>query len=517
MTWRAWAVFALLGAAAGVVALHAGRETLPFFDEWDWIGTRQGHAPADFLRPHNGSLSLVPVAIYKGLLAVAGLHDYWVFRVALVVAHIACAAAVLAYLQRRVGAVIALSAVAPILVLGTSADNLLWPIQLNFVGAVLFGVLALLALDRGDRRGDAAAAVALCLSVASTSIGVAFVVAVAVELALRREPRRAWVVVLPVLAYALWWLGYHDASELSNPRAANLPEVPGYVAEMAGTAVAGIAGAVVSFRAALGAGLFVVVIGAVLGLRAFTPRVAALVAAPLALWVLTGLARAQLGEPEAPRYVYAGVVMVLLLAAEIASTLELGRRRMVQAAVVVLAVAGVALNIGDLGRRGDALRDNAATLRAQLYARDLLGGAVTDDFTPAPRVDPQIQVGELRPAERSYGRVPRGPASVRGVSSMIRQEADDTLRSGQEVRRPVPAARCRRVAGIPMGTDVAVAPGTALRFRTRSLVAVSVRRFGDQPVEIGSAAEGMYSVAVAADADSTPWQIRLSAPATRCD
>jgi len=52
---------------------------------------------------YNQHLLAVPIALYQALFATIGLTHYWVFRLFLALAHVACVAAVFAYARRRIG------------------------------------------------------------------------------------------------------------------------------------------------------------------------------------------------------------------------------------------------------------------------------------------------------------------------------------------------------------------------------------------------------------------------------
>src|SRR5581483_4656059 len=79
----------------------------------------------------------------------------------------------------------------------------------------------------------------LVLAVCSTSLGLAFAIGIALDLALtRRRWRDGWIVVVPVLLYAIWALYY-------QPNAVNLsaiPNIPLGVAEAAATAMSSLVG-----------------------------------------------------------------------------------------------------------------------------------------------------------------------------------------------------------------------------------------------------------------------------------
>ena len=89
---------------------------------------------------------------------------------------------------------------------------------------------ALLALDRGDRRGDVAAAALLALALASSGLGVVIALGIAVELLVARRRRRAiWIAAAPLGLYAIWWIGYQDTDFIRH----NLVLAPGFAADAA--------------------------------------------------------------------------------------------------------------------------------------------------------------------------------------------------------------------------------------------------------------------------------------------
>src|SRR4029077_716733 len=91
------------------------------------------------------------------------------------------------YVRRRLGPWPALIAAVLLLFLGPAWADLLWGFQIAFVGSALFGIAMLLALDRGDRRGDIAACVFLTLSVGFSSLGLSFLVGAVADFVQRRR------------------------------------------------------------------------------------------------------------------------------------------------------------------------------------------------------------------------------------------------------------------------------------------------------------------------------------------
>ena len=320
-----WIAFGALALVAFAGLLYLGRSTTFYFDEWDWVQGRRAWNAAALLEPHNEHLSLVPVLVFKLLFSTVGTDSYVPFRVAGLLLHCGVAALLFAYTRTRVGELLALGAAAVVLFLGTAWPDVLWPFQIGFLSSLAAGIGALLALDREDRRGDVIAAVLLGVALASSSLGLPLLAALALEVLGRPDRRsRWWIVAAPAALYAVWYLAYGGEGTATSD---NLFGSPGYVAD----AAAGAAGALFSLDMDWGRPLAVVGVVALLvslhrrGTASW--RLLALIAAPLAFWGLTALARGQLGEPAAPRYLYPGVVFLLLIAAEAVHRRAAGARR----------------------------------------------------------------------------------------------------------------------------------------------------------------------------------------------
>ena len=144
----AWLAVGVAAVVAAVVLLHVGRGLTWFYDEWSWILQRRTGSLDDFLANHNGHLNLVPVIVYKTMWAVFGLTDYTAFRVLDVVVHITTCVLLFVYLRRRTPPWFAVAATIAILFLGYAYQDLLWPFQIQYIGAVAAGLAAFLLLDR---------------------------------------------------------------------------------------------------------------------------------------------------------------------------------------------------------------------------------------------------------------------------------------------------------------------------------------------------------------------------------
>ena len=200
---------------ASVVVLVAGQHLTFFYDEWNFILLRRGGSLATYLDPHNGHLSLFPVAIYKLLFELVGLRRYWPYRAVLVALDIASSVLLYALAARRIGRWLAIAPALLLALIGSANQDLLWPFEIGFLGSVAGGLGALLVIEvrAATRTSDALATALVIYSLGSSSVGLAFVVAVAVGLLARGEWRRGVKIIgIPVVLYAIWVAGTGDES-----------------------------------------------------------------------------------------------------------------------------------------------------------------------------------------------------------------------------------------------------------------------------------------------------------------
>ncbi len=274
---------AVLALAASLAILWLSRDFDFYFDEWTFILTAPDWTWTTYLEPHNEHPVILPRLIYAALLSTVGLRSYLPYVAVLVALHAASAWLLFELVRRRAGDLLGVAAAALPLLLGAGWENLLWAFQMTFVGAVALGLGALLAMEAG-RTGLAAAL--LAGSIMFSGIGLFFGVAIVVRLGLTPERRKENVV---------WGLG---------------------------SAVAGIIGQ------GGWVGLVLLVGALVAVARAWRrqgrdPFALGVAAAMLALYVTTGLTRAQLGYQQSGsgRYVYEGAIFWLLLLADAARDL----------------------------------------------------------------------------------------------------------------------------------------------------------------------------------------------------
>jgi hypothetical protein len=312
---RAWLVVAVAAAIGCVAILWLSRTYTFYFDEWTFIITAPDWTLSSYFEPHNEHPSMLFKAVYAALLNTVGLRTYLPYTVVLLLGHFANVLLLFALVRRRAGDGIALAAAALLLTLGAAWEDLLWPFQMAWLASVAFGLGALLLL-RSPSTIPAAAAL-LAASLAFSAVGVAFAIAVGVQLLLTPGRRRELLWLAPVAAALLaWWVAFGRFGEHPNPQPglANLLVDPLYAAWGLGQGAAGLLG----LGGAFGPPLLVAGAAAIgwrwkrHGADPFTIGVAA---GLVGFYLVTGLTRVQLGYQQsgASRYAYVGAVLWLIL------------------------------------------------------------------------------------------------------------------------------------------------------------------------------------------------------------
>jgi hypothetical protein len=534
-------VLAVLALLAAALILLAGRGTIFFFDEWNFVLDRRGSSVGTFLDPHEGHLVLVPVLIYKALFAVVGLEPYWPYRAVAVAVHLIVAGLLYGIARRRLGPWPAVAVATLMLFLGSAWEVLLWPFQLAYLCSVVGGLGAWLALQERGRARDAAACLLVLVALASSGVGVAMALGLLVALLLDpQQRRRAWTVVGPLLLYAIWFVAY----AIPNPGASggaklsNLPDVPGFAAKMAAVAAGGIAGIGLDWGQVFLA-LFAIAVVARLLRRGLSPWLAAGLVMCLAFWALTALGRADVGDPASSRYIYPSAVFLLLVAVELpGSPLRPSRMAWVLGALAVF-VAALG-NTATLRNGGRELRSHTNEVMPALAAVEVGDGRVAAGYRPELQTAPQVYASGYLDAVRDLGT----PLPT-GLVAQLRPPANAAVVDGRLVAAehlalmppdgaPALAPRAPRViaavggrattaggcvrlapAHIPAALDLAVPAGRSLVIRSAGAAPAEVRlrRFGpDYPPEaIGSVPPRATRVlGLPRDASSTPWAVRIS-------
>ena len=237
--------------------------------------------------------------------------------------------------------------------------------------------------------------------------------------------------------------------------------------------------------------------------------------------------------PDTSRYIYIGVVVIVLAICELLRGRSFAPR--VLAAAAAVAALGVLLGGNDLRNGSQFLRSTSYIVRAELGAVELLGERAGKDLRVDAKLAPTLRAGPYLAAVRDVGDSPaNSPAEIASTTGEARFFADTLLITGGALERSAAAADAALASTAPSvdgggalaATDAGcvrtasgaldlTVPATGLLVRpSRAEVAISARRFGDgfqnpenaiAPLAVG----GALAVRVAPDASTAPWHLRL--------
>jgi hypothetical protein len=536
----------LATAASVALLLYLTRDFTFLQDTWEFLMNRRDLSTDALLSPHNEHIVVIPVAIEQVFLRVFGMADATPEYVLLAISLATTAYLLFLYVRRRAGAWPALFAAVVLLFLGPAWEVLLWPFEISFVGSVLFGLAMLLALDREDRYGDLLACLFLALSFGFSSVAIPFAAAAAVDVFQKRRSHglgRAWVVALPVLLYAIWYLGWGSDAE-THVSLRNVLSSPRFVFEAAAVAVGAVVG--------LGTNPFggspdpvwgrtiLVALVAVFAYRqvrrpGFAPGFWPVAAAAATNWFLTAFNQIPGRDPTSSRYQYMGGVLVLLLLANLLDGVRLGRRALL--ALGGLATAAVAVNLVVLTDGRDVLEQQSVLTRGDLAAIEIAKRTVDPEFSLNTEVAGtttliDVQVGKYLPAVEDYGSPAYAPAELAAAPDYARRQADIVLSQALPLSTSTQLGAYDPDAGencveapddAPSDSEVRVSPGsTRIELSPGPRAEFTLRRFatGEYPVVTeGAPGDSVTTLHVPGDgAPGYPWFLHVAAsqPARVC-
>ena len=522
-----WVILAVAMATAAALILYLNRGTTFYFDELTWLYQSPGlDTPGEVLEPHNGHLIATTRLVFKAILETVGV-EYVAFRLLAMASVLLSAGLFYALAKRRIGALPALAPTLVLLFLGSAWQHVVTPLGFPIVFSVAAGLAALLVLERHDRPGDIAACLLLVLSVATYSTGLAFLVGVAVSVLLRSDRRpRAWVFIVPLALYAVWWLW-----SLSSPTSAesettpsNALLIPNWVADSLATVMAGLSGLGYGFAAEVPdivdpawgrvlAALAIVAFALRIRRGSVPPSVWAFLGIALTYWALGALARDPTRSPESIRYIYMGSVAVLLVGVAAVPSIRFSKRRL----AILFAVAAVCLgaNLALLRDAGKTFRGYSAGVQSQLAVLELARDRVDPNFDPpevslvtAPASAYFAVVDRYGSAAYSLAELERQSEGVRGAAD---RALSDELGLRLQASRAGPlAGRCETVSRGGAGAAIAFElprRGATLRVRGAAPATLTLGRFGDLPsADLGSLSPGeAATLRIPPDASPRPW------------
>ena len=533
-----WRVLGVAMAVSFVLTLWFTRGTTFHEDDFLYFIENHGFVLKYLIAPHNGHLIFVPRLIYAVVLKLAGARHYVIFRALQGIGIAVVAGAFFVLAKRRVGLPAALAPSILLLFLGSSWQDTVDPTGLAHVYCIAAGLGALIALERPSPRRDVIACALLVVSVATFTVGLVFTLGAAVSIMLHEDrKRRAWVFVVPFALYGAWLLSprlnHAPFTTRNGLELSNILLIPNGVAVAGAAVAAAVTGLSYDFSSpasylidspwgyVVGAAAAVAL---VLRLRrgAIPASLWTSLAILVSYWISIVLATHYSAEPNQNRYVYDGVVFVLLVATDAVSGTTISRT-----AVVVLFAAtacALATNIALMQAGGAYLRFYTATDRAELAAVEIARDHVSPTFVP--NREPLLAfldgiaggAGPYLAAADRNGSFAFTLAELRAQSEGVREAADATLAQALRLHlAPAPGGprRCLRAAG---PVDLAVRP-PGLVLSSSAPQAVMLRRFaGTATVDLGTLAPGKFvTLAIPTDRASDPWRLVTTAgPLTVC-
>jgi len=547
---RALTALLLLMPLAAAFQLWVTRGLTFYADEYILISQHLGFTVDDLVGPMNGSLNLVPILIYQVLIAVFGLDTYLPFRLLLVGFTLLCPLLLFLYLRLRVTPWLAFAPAAFLMFFGGAWQDLATSVGLLWLISAAAGLGALLALERRDGRGDLAAAVLLALSLASHTPGLAFAAGAAVTVALRPDPwrwRQVAVWAVPFVLYVLWSIWSEHRFHESPTMLSNLYLVPTVVVQAFSGVLAALGGL---YGPSTGGGLYdlrddlavpvalAAIGGAAWLLVAGRLRREALVgiAMALVLWLGLALVNSPARLPTDSRYLYPGVIFVVIAAAG-----ALGPRRPTPRAWIAVGLVfcvGLVPNLFAFHNGAEYVKANTRKVRAELAAVELARDTVQPGFTPDDATGQQligflylvfIQAGPYLQLVDAHGSPAFSASELGSQPDGVRRAADITLARALELTlRPAPAPApsphgpgCEQLApGIPQERPVAPGGTIVISPAAGMDAAVSIRRFSDAPAYVLGSVPGGTSdrLTIPRDRADEPWRVTIvgAGPVTVC-
>lgn len=554
----AYAVLAIAYVVAAAVILYWSRGQSFVNDEWNYLVVFRGWGFENLITPQNGHLIVFPLMLYKALFGTVGASSHFPYQLTTVVLHLIVATIFFALIRRRLPLAPAVGLTLLVVFFGAGWDTLMGAYEIPNLSGMAAGLGMLLALQRRTRGGDVAACLLLVLCLGSFSVGIAFALGALISLLLggRAEWKRLWVVLVPGLAYAAWFIwarkfGQGDITieSISSVFSGSADQMAAIAAAITGLfRVPGSVGlpVVLELRSDWGYPLALVLVALVALYVRRAPRSIyfwTLVSILLLYLTLVSFGLSPARTPFASRYVYMGGIISLLLVA------ELGREIRWSTVTGLLAVVILGLSLmanASTLRAGARLfqaegETNRATLAALEIARDKVDrGLLAEDAESTTHSHPDMffPIWAYFDLANDEGSPAYDLAQLEATGEQAREAADQELvrtlhvevtpAAAPKIDRggngPVPVSETNgrtRVAGgcvalVPelgrAGTFQLELPPGGFSYRTRpdAKVTIKLGRFADLLVNELPPITGSGEVVIPTDSASRPWRAEVT-------
>ncbi len=526
-------VAAMIVAAA--VTLVLARHLTFFADTWDFLINRR-HLTADAVfEPHNEHIVVIPVLITQLFLRVFGMTSAMPEYVLLTIFCLATAALIFEYVRRRIGPWPALFAAALVLFLGPAFEVLLWTFEISYVGSMFFGLLMLLALEERTRRADIVACLSLLLCFGFSSLGIAFAVAGITSILIGPRPTwrpRAFVIVIPIVLYGLWWIGWGHNAE-THLTIQNIAASPTYVVEAASAGAGALTGLGTNpssfvvepiwgriFLVALVVGFAVLIRKR----KTIDPVVWPIAVAAVFNWFLTAFNYIAGRAADVSRYQYISAILVLLLIAALLRGTRITKRWLIVAGV--LTALAIAPNLAVLHKGREYLANETILTRSDTAALEIARPTVIPNFAFPPEITGtgalvNIVAGKYFEATDEFGSPAYSQAELETAQPQGRRQADILLShalpitSATEVGVTGEAQGCTAAGGASGAPEVPLA-GEEVRIEVPAGTEAQpqLRRFsevGEFPVSLAAIpGESVMTLHIPADESKLPWILHVA-------
>ena len=506
-------------SCALVIAVYLmclGRGNNFFFDEWMFVVSRRGLSVDALLSPHNGHLSALPALAFMVLLKFFGLDHYEAFRFAAVIVHVLVALMASLLIRKNHGWSIGITVFVVIGLMGAGWQNIFWGFQIGFMGSLFFFLLSLYLLDHGRaQNGNISfllSSISLACSLLCAGLGVAGLAVIAMLCLFSADRQRMWwIPVGPALMYAMWYLKYGT----SQAKLSAVDGVPLYASESASGSAAGLFGVDRSWGAIL-IGALIYFCARLAIRRHLTIRSVAVIAFALVFWTMVGLSRTAVWEPNASRYLYVGIVALVIGGLDIIhvgrATAQLSSSR--KEGMVFVAVLAVWGSHASLVQGAAWLKNEGDIVGAELAIVEMH----RDIIDPSISVDPvhsfMLPVGDYLSAVDDLGSSAAiEPLQIVNASEQARLGADLLLNSLVKPQTMSDPAICQ-VENQPE-TRMQLTPGSTVVLKVLQVTAYGISRFAPQEVSragMQSIEAGLFQIEIPDDVVEVPWILTLENP-----